>query len=263
MVSSKDTRAVNAQASAAVQNGKQAGQPKEGFDAKRGRFYQAGITGVQGGIGVPGTGKTTLILEKLWPAQKVIIYDQAADFGHGPRQKPLPGFHHIFDISTLADWVLKAKAENWPNVRICFTPLARNDKSVILFKGKNVPIKYARFRAVCDLVKDFGDCIFFVDEIWNFQTPSSSPEELEEIFCQWRHYGVCLMWTAQIAQNVDKALLSMSTELYVGRLNLQNDLDAVRRNGRIPDDALALIPNLPDWEFVHRFEDGSWKVERG
>jgi hypothetical protein len=193
----------------------------------------------------------------------VIIFDQAADFGYGPRQKPLPGFHFVFDVATLGDWLLKAKQEKWEEVRICFVPLARHDKSVIVYKGKPTPIKYARFRAVCDLVKDFRDCIFFVDEIWNFQTPASSPEELNEIMFQWRHYGVCLMWTAQIAQKVDKSILTVSTDLYVGRLESQNDLDAVQRNGRIPDDALALISNLPDWEFVHRPERGPWKVERG
>lgn len=246
---------------ATVQAERQGGR-KEGFDHRRGRFYQAGLTGVYGALGLPGTGKTTVILEKLWPASKVIIYDQAADFGYGTRQKPLPGFHHVFDICTLADWVLKAKAENWPSLRVCFTPIGRNDKSVVLFKGKKIPIKYARFRAACDLAKDFKDCVFYVPEVWNFQTPASSPEELEELFLQWRHYGVCLMWDSQIAQNVDKALLSMSTELYIGRLDPGNDIEAVRRNGKIPEEALRIIPTLPDWEFVHRYEDGRWEVER-
>lgn len=248
----RDGQVQSGEAERREQSREQAGSGrKEGFDATRGRFYQSGLTGVQGGLGVPGTGKTTLILEKLWPAAKVIIFNTAGDFGNGgPRQKPLPGFHFIFDISTLADWLLKAKLENWPRVRICFTPLRSNVDPLEIF------------RAVCRLVADFGDVLFFVDEIWNFQTSSSSPYELRELMLQWRHYGLCLMWTAQIAQKVDKTLLSVSTEMYVGRLNLENDLEAVRRNARIPEDALAQVPNLPDWCFIHRFENGSWKVER-
>src|SRR5436305_1245758 len=79
---------------------------KTGFDASRGRFYQNGLTGVLGFLGLPGTGKTTLMLDKLWPADRVIIYNTAGDFGYGPRQKPLPGFHFVHDISTLAQWIL-------------------------------------------------------------------------------------------------------------------------------------------------------------
>ena len=243
-----------AKTGAAVQNGKQTERQsvgrKEGFDRKRGRFYQAGLTGVFGGLGVPGTGKTTLILEKIWCARFVLIYNTAGDFGGGPRQKPLPGFHFVFDICTLGDWLLKAKAEKWEQVRICFTPLRYGRDPVEVFA------------AVCRMVADFGDCVFFVDEIWNFQTSSSSPHQLRELMLQWRHYGISLAWTAQIPQKVDKTLLTVSTELYVGRLNLENDLEAVRRNGRIPEDALRIIPTLPDWSFVHRFEDGRYQVER-
>ena len=103
---------------------------KTGFDAKRGRFYHAaGLTGVLGFLGLPGTGKTTLMLDKLWPAKRVIIYNTAGDFGYGPRQKPLPGFHFVHDISTLADWMLAHAQEQKENpelpdqFRVCFTPL--------------------------------------------------------------------------------------------------------------------------------------------
>jgi len=188
------------------------------------------------------------MLEKLWSALFVVIYNTAGDFGNGPRQKPLPGFHFIFDISTLAEWMLTARRENWQRMRVCFTPL----------RSKNDPLEV--FASVCRLVQDFGDCVLAVDEVWNFQTPSSSPHELRESMLQWRHYGLCLMWTAQIAQAVDKKLLTVSTELYVGRLNLENDLEAVRRNGGLPQQALNEVPNLPDWNFIHRMENGTWKV---
>jgi len=190
------------------------------------------------------------MLDKLWPGKRVVLYNTAGDFGYGPRQKPLPGFNFLHDISTLADWLLRSKVEQWPQVRICFTPLRSS------FDPTEV------FCSACRLVQDFGDCIFAVDEIWNFQSPGQSPFELRESMLQWRHYGLTLMWTAQIAQKVDKTLLTVSTELYSGRLTLQNDIDALRRNGRFPEEALRMLPTLKDWEFVHRFEDGRWKVER-
>lgn len=192
------------------------------------------------------------MLESLWYAKFVLIYNTAADFGNGPRQKPLPGFHYCFSVTTLAEWMLKAKQANAPQMRICFTPLRTSNAD---------PLEV--FTAVCRLVQDFGDIVFAVDEIWNFQTPGSSPYELRELMLQWRHYGAILMWTAQIPQKVDKTLLSVSTEIYCGRVTLENDLDSVRRNGRIPDDALKLLPTLPDWTFVHRYEDGRWELERG
>jgi hypothetical protein len=79
---------------------------------------------------------------------------------------------------------------------------------------------------------------------------------------QWRHYGISLMWTAQIAQKVDKTLMTVSTELYSGRLMAGNDIEAVVRNGRLPEDAAALLPHLADYEFVHRLENGTWRLER-
>jgi hypothetical protein len=47
----------------------------------------------------------------------VLIYNTAADFGNGPRQKPLPGFNYIFSVSTLAEWMLKARQQRWPSIQ--------------------------------------------------------------------------------------------------------------------------------------------------
>src|SRR5262245_8752798 len=92
------------------QNGGAGARTEEGYDRGRGRFvHQGGLVGVQGGLGVPGTGKTTLILEKLWPARYVVIYNTAADFGYSPRQKPLPGFQFVHSVATLSDVVVMAK----------------------------------------------------------------------------------------------------------------------------------------------------------
>ncbi|HZU33685.1 MAG TPA: hypothetical protein VFB79_21405 [Candidatus Angelobacter sp.] len=209
------------------------------------------------------------MLDKLWDCKHVIIYNTAGDFGNGTRGagrplKPLPGFRFIFSMSELAAYLLQAKQENWQKVRVCFTPL-RNpamEAEEVVIRGKKYPMKMALFITACDLVRDFGDCVFAVDEIWNFQNAAWSPDVLNELMLQWRHYGLTLAYTAQIPQKVDKTLLTVSTEIYCGRLNLENDLNAVRRNARIPEDAMRLLPNLPDWQFVHRFENGTWKLER-
>lgn len=190
------------------------------------------------------------MLNNLWKCPRVILYNTAADFGYGQRQKPLPGFNFIFSVPTLVNWLSKARAENWEEVRICFTPI----------RGTVDPTEL--FADVCRLVADFGDVVFAVDEIWNFQSAGSSPKELRECFLQWRHYGLSLLWTAQVAQAVDKKLMSTSTEIYCGRLMAQNDLDAVERNGRLPQSAIAMVSQLPNYQFVHRNEAGEWRIEK-
>ena len=192
------------------------------------------------------------MLEKLWPAHKVILYNTVLDFGSADpeRQKPLPGFQFFADAGNLGDWLVKAKIERWSKVRFCFSPVRSSRPSLDIFT------------AVCKMVRDFGDCVFAIPEIWRFQQAGYSPQELEDLMLAWRHYGTCLMWDAQFTQKVDKTLLRVSTELYCGRVDLAGDVEQLEKYARLKPDALAVIPKLSDWHFVHRLENGTWKVER-
>lgn len=192
------------------------------------------------------------MLEKLWPARKVVIYNTVADFGYADpeRQKPLPGFHFFADPGLLGNALIQSKEENWPEVRFCFSPVRSVHDAVELFES------------VCRMVRDFGDCVFAVPEIWRFQQAGYSPKDFEDLMLAWRHYGTAVMWDAQFTQKVDKTLLRVSTEIYCGRVDLEGDVDHLRRYARLKPEALAIVPNLPDWNFVHRRENGTWTIEK-
>ncbi len=184
--------------------------------------------------------------EKFWPAWRIVVYNTCGSYGavSGERRNSLPGF--VFVTSVLDLIQVLRQSGNGP-VRVCFTPLRAGDKQKV-------------FCDVCRLVCDYGNVVFAVDEIWNFQSPSWSPDELSEAILQWGHYGLRLMWNAQQPQLVDQTLRSMSTEVYVGKFEHRLDLKAVA-DCRLKDEAMDLLPTLPKRSFVHKLESGEWRLE--
>lgn len=203
---------------------------------------------------MPGTGKTYLMMRTFAKSRRVVVYNFASGFGPVGRcksnQNPLPGFVFVYSVHDLVS--VLSRARRGP-VRVCFSPVrTQGDKKEI-------------FNDVCRLVSDFSEAFgattFAIDEVWNGQTPSWSPERFTECMLQWRHYDLTILWTAQRPQKTDATLRSISTEIYCGRVTTGLDLDAMKEcnfNG----DALALLPSLPNRNFVHRYETGEWKVER-
>jgi hypothetical protein len=182
--------------------------------------------------------------EKFWPAWRIVVYNTCGSYGAGVRKNALPGFVFVYSV---VDLITVLRQSGAGPVRVCFTPLRSGDKRKV-------------FCDVCRLVCDFGDVVFAVEEIWNFQSPSWSPDELSEAILQWRHYGLCLMWNAQQPQLVDQTLRSMSTEVYVGKFEHRLDLKAVA-DCRLSDEAMAIVPALPPRRFIHKMESGKWRVE--
>jgi hypothetical protein len=187
-------------------------------------------------------------------ARRVVVYNFASGFGPvsncKPNQNKLPGFQFAYSVPELIAILSRARRGA---VRVCFSPLRTLGDKKDIFNDV--------CRLVCDFSEAYGATVFAVDEIWNAQTPSWSPDALNEAILQWRHYDLTLLWTAQRPQKTDATLRGMSTELYCGRLTTQLDLDAVKDCG-FSSEAMALIPSLPNRKFVHRFDTGVWKVER-
>lgn len=212
--------------------------------------------GVIGFLGLPGTGKTFQMKRLFWDCLRVVVFNFASGFGPKgrckPNQNPLPGFTFVYSVPDLLMVLQKAGSGR---VRVCFTPInVPPDKS-----EKDV------FNDVCKYVLHFseklGGTVFAIDEIWNAQTPSWSPQWLNKAMLQWRHYDVCLMWTAQRPAEVDATLRGMSTEVYCGRVMQEMDVKAVRKCA-FPDEVFDILPTLPDRQFVHRFETGEWRLEK-
>ncbi len=210
--------------------------------------------GVIGFLGQPGTGKTYRMMKIFLLFRRVVVYNFASGFGPPGKcksnQNPLHGFVFVYNVPDLIQ-VLKAAGRG--HVHVCFSPV-RSDED-----EKEV------FNDVCQLVADFskqcGAVAFAIDEVWNVQTPGTSPKRFKECLLQWRHYDLTILWTAQRPAETHYTMRSVSTEVYVGRVMAGADVAAVR-DCAVPDEALALLPKLPNRQFVHRFDDGRWKVEK-
>lgn len=206
------------------------------------RYVDAGLSGVVGFLGQPGVGKTYFAGRFLKSCRRVIVFNTVGAYGDGPRQNRLPGFVAVSQPGELID-ILRARG--FGSFRVLYTPRTNIEE---------------HFDAVSRLILEVNDVVFAVDEIWNFQRPGWSPDTLKSIMLQGRIDGRTLVWTAQFAQSVDKKLTGVSTELYIGRLTQPGDLRVVSK--RLPADALAAVPSLPNRRFLHVGMTSEWNIVR-
>lgn len=192
--------------------------------------------------------------QKFWPVRRVVVYNFASGFGPvgncKPNQNPLPGFVFVY---TVPDLIMVLKQIGRGPARVCFSPLRTKLDKKEIFGDVS--------RLVADFSERYGATTYAVDEVWNGQTSSWSPESYNECFLQWRHYDLTPMWTSQQPQAVDQSLRSVSTEIYCGRLIDLLDIKAVQKCG-LPPAALEKLPQLPNRVFVHRLENREWRIER-
>jgi len=186
---------------------------------------------------------------RFWPARRCVVYNTAGNYAQtaGDGKNPLPGFLFVYCFNDLIQ-VLRQTGKG--PLRVCFTPVG----------DRSVPRKEI-FHDTCELLMDYKDVVFSVEEIWTFQRPSMLPDIQQQIYLQWRHYKMPIMWNAQQPQLVAQTLRSITTNVYVGKLEHRLDIRAARDCG-LPEDALAVLPSLPHRKFVHKYPDGNWRIEQ-
>jgi len=188
----------------------------------------------------------------FWSRPRVVVFNTCGTYRKtkSPGQNVLPGFVFVYTIPELIQVLRQSGSAG--STRVCFTPIGRNDKQQV-------------FHDCSELVMDWGNVTYAVDEIWHFQ-PSVAPNALHEVqkemFLQWRHYGLTLMYAAQQPQLVNSASRSVTTHAWVGRFNDELDIEAVRRCKLKDEGAIAALRQLPPHYFVHQYETGEWRVER-
>jgi hypothetical protein len=200
-----------------------------------------------GFVAPPGHGKNFLMAYKFAAASRIAVFNTCGSYGNGQRKNPLPGFVFVYSIPELVAVLRQAGSRG--AVRVCFTPIGEDDMTEV-------------FHDFCRLLMAFRDVVLVIDEIWNFHGPSFLPPIQKQIFLQWRHYGFTIMWAAQQPQLVNSTVRSVSTESYVGNFKDRLDIDAVARCKVKAPEAVAMLPQLPPFRFIHQFENGDWKIEQ-
>lgn len=114
------------------------------------------------------------------------------------------------------------------------------------------------FEAVAGLVQETGDLLLVVEEVGHFEQWAAP--KLQEVACQFRHYGVAVVFVAQCAVMVPKKARRQMSQLYSGRQDDPDDLDAIARITKDPDFA-ARVSRLPRGELLHWRDDFEQRKE--
>lgn len=168
------------------------------------------------------------------------MFDTVLQCGNGPRQNPLPGAVFI----------------RQPGELVTFFRKHRHGAFKVVYQPESEPEKH--FEAVCRILAEVRDTVFLVDEVWHFTKANYLPEHLGKFVRAYAHYGITLIWTAQCLPDVSTSLRRCTDQWRVFRIEDSRDVAELR--GRLPDDALALVPSLPRFTHIFRDEYRNWKV---
>jgi len=208
-----------------------------GFDGTR--YVDAGLSGIVGIVGQPGTGKSFLMSDLIRQCRRVIVVDTVHQYGNGPRQNKLPGFVPVQSLRELIAYWSKVRQKNF---RICYKP------------GMNLE---AEFDGVARLTLEVRDCVFAIDEVWNYCEAGWMPPPLEFMARAGRHRGITTIYTGQRPAIIAADLRSVTNHWKIFRMKSQLDLKAMQ--GLVPPEALARVPSLPDRVHITSNDSFDWK----
>lgn len=113
------------------------------------------------------------------------------------------------------------------------------------------------FRYLAGQVQDTGELLFVIEEVGFFGEEAS--HDLIDVACQFRHCAVSVAMVAQCAVMVPKKARRQMSQLYTGRQDDPEDLDAIAKLTR-DDDFAERVARLQPREILHwrdTFEKGS------
>lgn len=161
---------------------------------------------IVGIIGRKGTGKSTLLVDRLQAEERVFVWDPMAEHG---------------------DW-LPNELESMAAVQDFFR-WARNRKFWAASYVPGAELE-SEFEEVSDLYYSSapaGRRIFAVEEVPLVCSPSYLPEKFGKLVRTGRHRQIDLYWTAQRAGEVSRTLTSLTDEFVLFSQTEPRDLDAI------------------------------------
>lgn len=186
-------------------------------------------------MGQSGTGKGAWVksrLRRLKPA-RILILD------------PQDEYHEFGDpVSSAADMariVVKGADKGPFRVRYVFPKTCTQDHFAKVFD------------LACQLTYAARNCVFLVEELSNFTTPSWAPPLWKRMCNSGRHEGVHVIGASQFPAQIDKAFLSNATLVHTGFLGEEPHRKAVARKMDVHPD---LIRDLPDLQYLEWHREG-------
>jgi len=126
-------------------------------------------------------------------------------------------------------------------------------------KGKSKKDRQAEFEEMCRMVSAAKDCVFVVEELGRYTTPSYAPPAWADCCNDGRHDGLHLIAASQFPAQIDKAFLGNATVIHTGYLGEQEHRKVVAAKMDITPEE---IKALADLQYLH-FERKTRTVTKG
>ncbi|UEP45635.1 helicase HerA domain-containing protein [Burkholderia sp. B21-005] len=120
---------------------------------------------------------------------------------------------------------------------------------VVFHPSPDPAVAVRQFDAICRIAFAAERLTFIVDELKSVTTPSRSPVGWGMLTGRGRKRGIVIYGLSQRPASIDKDFLGNCNFVRTGRLTYDNDVKAVARVLRVPEDDVS---NLPDLAWIRR-----------
>lgn len=179
-------------------------------------------------MGSTGSGKSAWVKAyALRPLpQRIAIWDYS----------PVPEYEHVSPYSSLSVCIERMQSERF---RVAFQ--APTDRKM----------RERAFGLWCEAVLAAGRCTVVVEELRYVTQPSRSPDAWAALVMTGRKAGLEVIGTSQRPAHVDKDFLGNATEVHVGCLGYDEDVDTMRREMRLSRERTEELGRLRPLEYMH------------
>jgi hypothetical protein len=111
-------------------------------------------------------------------------------------------------------------------------------------KGKTKQDRQAEFEEICRMVSAAKNCVFVVEELGRYTTPSYAPPAWADCCNDGRHDGLHLIAASQFPAQIDKAFLGNATVIHCGYLGERGHRKVVAEKMNITPEEIEALPDL-------------------
>jgi hypothetical protein len=198
-------------------------------------YQDAGVRGRVFICGLPGSGKSQLLCDRIRGARRVIVFDPV-------KAKTLEsltgdGFVQVGQPQELRELLARQGDSDF---RVLYTPVM----------GQGV----LHFEAVNDMVYKVGGMVYAIDEVDKFQEPASCPPRFYELVNYCRHREIAMIGTARRPAQVSKEYTYGLSE--VCAFNVTEPRDLKYFEGKCGSAATERLPQLGKYAYLRWMQDG-------
>lgn len=115
-------------------------------------------------------------------------------------------------------------------------------------RGTSQKSRRAEFEDLCRLASAAGNCVFLIEELGRYTTPSWAPPAWADCCNDGRHDGLHIIAASQFPAQLDKAFLSNATEVWCGYVDEEDHQKVMAKKMKVRPEE---IDALQQFEFLH------------